>query len=124
MKEFAQQQNKTIRKISDEAIILFKGHSWPGNIRELRNIIERAIILCESDVLQISDLPVSLMNYGNEKTQSAKLSTLQPGDDPHKMRILASLEKNRRNKTLAAKDLNISRATLWRKMKAYSLKNN
>jgi transcriptional regulator of acetoin/glycerol metabolism len=40
------------------------------------------------------------------------------------MKILASLEKNRWNKTLAAKDLNISRATLWRKMKAYSLHNN
>jgi len=63
------------------------------------------------------------MNYGNEKTQSPRLSNLRPGDDPHKMKILAPLEKNRWNKTLAAKDLNTSRATLWRKMKAYSLQN-
>ena len=118
------QQNKIIRKISDEAMLLFKRYSWPGNIRELRNIIERATILCESDILQKSDLPVAILNNGNGKALSPKLDTLQSGDDPYKVKILASLEKNRWNKTLAAKDLNISRATLWRKMKAYSLHNN
>ena len=105
-------------------MLLFKRYSWPGNIRELRNIIERAAVLCESDVLQPSDLPVAILNNENGKNLSNKLVTLQTGDDPHKMKILASLEKNRWNKTLAAKDLNISRATLWRKMKAYSLHNN
>jgi len=124
LQEFARQQNKIVRKISDEAILLLKRYSWPGNIRELRNIIERATILCESDALQPSDLPVAILNNENGKTLSNKLVTLQAGDDPHKMKILASLEKNRWNKTLAAKDLNISRATLWRKMKAYYLHNN
>ena len=124
LQEFARQQNKIVRKISDEAILLLKRYSWPGNIRELRNIIERATILCESDVLQPSDLPVAILNNENGKTLSNQLVTLQAGGDPHKMKILASLEKNRWNKTLAAKDLNISRATLWRKMKTYSLHNN
>jgi transcriptional regulator of acetoin/glycerol metabolism len=49
---------------------------------------------------------------------------MEMGSDPHKAKILTSLEKNRWNKTLTAKDLNISRATLWRKMKAYSLQNH
>ena len=124
LQEFARQQNKIVRKISDEAILLLKRYSWPGNIRELRNIIERATILCESDVLQPNDLPVAILNNKNGKTLSNELVTLQAGYDSHKMKILASLEKNRWNKTLAAKDLNISRATLWRKMKAYSLHNN
>jgi len=124
LQEFAQQQNKVIHKISDEALILFKEYSWPGNIRELRNIIERATVLCESDVLQPHDLPVSMLNNGNGKTLPDDLKTIQIDNNPHKVKILASLEKNRWNKTLTAKDLNISRATLWRKIKAYSLQNN
>ena len=124
LKEFAQQQNKIIRKISDEAIMLFKGYAWPGNIRELRNIIERATILCESDILQPTDLPISLLKNGNGKSTPTSLVNMEMGSDPHKAKILTSLEKNRWNKTLTAKDLNISRATLWRKMKAYSLQNH
>ena len=123
LQEFAQQQNKIVRKISDEAILLLKRYSWPGNIRELRNIIERATILCESDVIQPSDIPVATLNNESGETLPA-LDTQQTPDDPHKVKIIASLEKNQWNKTLAAKDLNMSRTTLWRKMKAYSLLMN
>jgi transcriptional regulator with PAS, ATPase and Fis domain len=123
LQEFAQQQNKIVRKISDEAILLLKRYSWPGNIRELRNIIERATILCESDVLQPSDFPVAILKNGSRGTLPS-LDTQKAPDDPHKVKIVASLEKNQWNKTLAAKDLNISRTTLWRKMKAYSLPIN
>ena len=80
--------------------------------------MESIPLLCESEVLQPSDLPVAILNNETGATLSNELVTLQAGDDPQKMKILASLEKNRWNKTLAAKDLNISRATLWRKMKA------
>jgi transcriptional regulator with PAS, ATPase and Fis domain len=124
LQEFAQQQNKVIHKISDEVLILFKEYSWPGNIRELRNVIERATVLCESDVLQPHDLPVSILNNGNREILPDALNVIQIDNNPHKVKILASLEKNRWNKTLTAKDLNISRATLWRKIKAYSLQNN
>ena len=123
LQEFAQQQNKIVRKISDEATLLLKRYSWPGNIRELRNIIERATILCESDVLQPSDFPVAILNNESGETLPS-LDTQQTPDDPHKVKIIASLEKNQWNKTLAAKDLNMSRTTLWRKMKAYSLLMN
>jgi len=104
--------------------LLFKGYAWPGNIREPRNIIERATILCESDILQPTDLPISLLKNGNQKSLPASLVNMEMGNDPHKAKILTSLEKNRWNKTLTAKDLNISRATLWRKMKAYSLQDH
>ena len=124
LQEFAQQQNKAIHKISDEVLVLFKEYSWPGNIRELRNIIERATVLCESNVLQPRDLPVAILNNGNRETLPGALKAIQIDNNPHKVKILASLEKNRWNKTLTAKDLNMSRATLWRKIKAYSLLNN
>ncbi len=124
LKEFAQQQNKIIRKISDDAKMLLKGYSWPGNIRELRNIIERATILCESDILQLTDLPISLLRNRSGKSSPTTLTSIEMGNDPHKVKILTSLKKNRWNKTLTAKDLKISRATLWRKMKAYSLQDH
>ena len=124
LQEFAQQQNKIIRKISDEAIKLFKNYSWPGNIRELRNIIERGTILCETEVLQPSDLPMAKLNNGQKKIPPVEFKATETITNPQKVKILASLEKNRWNKTLTAKDLNISRATLWRKMKAYSLQSN
>jgi transcriptional regulator of acetoin/glycerol metabolism len=86
--------------------------------------VESIPLLCKSEVLQPSDLPVAILNNETVETLSNELVTLQAGDDPQKMKILASLETSRWNKTLAAKDLNISRATLWRKMKAYSLHND
>ncbi|MDP6657348.1 MAG: sigma 54-interacting transcriptional regulator [Nitrospinaceae bacterium] len=124
LQEFASQQNKNIRKISDEAMLLLKEYSWPGNVRELRNILERGTILCETDVLQPCDLPISILTNGNKKFSPKTLATTETTRDPHRIKILASLEKNRWNKTLTAKDLNMSRATLWRKIKAYSLQNN
>ena len=65
-----------------------------------------------------------LTGNGNRETLPDALKAIQMDNNPHKVKILASLEKNRWNKTLTAKDLNISRATLWRKIKAYSLQNN
>ena len=124
LQEFAQQQNKIIRKISDKTIMLLKEYSSPGNVRELRNIIERGTILCETDVLQPDDLPISILKNGNRKISSQALNAVETTSDPYKTKIIASLEKNRWNKTLTAKDLKMSRATLWRKIKEYSLQNH
>ena len=124
LQEFAQQQNKIIRKISDEAMLLLKEYSWPGNVRELRNILERGTVLCETDVLQPCDLPISILKNGNRKISSQALNAVETTSDPYKTKIIASLEKNRWNKTLTAKDLKMSRATLWRKIKEYSLQNH
>lgn len=124
LKEFTQKQNKQIRKISDESIVLLKEYSWPGNVRELRNIIERGTVLCETDIIQPKDLPVSILKNEGFKTPKIELNTTEPTSNSPKVKILASLEKNRWNKTLTAKDLNISRATLWRKIKEYSLHDN
>ncbi len=124
LQEFAQQQNKIIRKISDEAMLLLKEYSWPGNVRELRNILERGTVLCETDVLQPCDLPISILKNGNRKISPQALNAVETTSDPYKTKIIASLEKNRWNKTLTAKDLKMSRATLWRKIKEYSLQNH
>ncbi|MFQ5451734.1 MAG: sigma-54 interaction domain-containing protein [Nitrospinaceae bacterium] len=123
LREFAGIQNKNIRKISKAAGMLLKEYSWPGNIRELRNVIERATILCESDTLQVKDLPLSIKI---KKPAPRDISPVQPEAEPShqnpiRKKILDSLHRNRWNKTLTAKELSISRATLWRKMKELSI---
>jgi len=121
--EFARQQGKPVHHISDEAAKVLLAHPWPGNVRELQNAIERATILCDSGTLQVGDLPHSLfINSQETRDPSFSLSIENETlDDVFRKKILASLKKNRWNKTLTAKDLNISRATLWRKIKDLSI---
>ncbi len=123
MKEFAEKQNKTIYAISDQAAKILLKHSWPGNIRELRNVIERATVLCKSNTLQAEDLLLSFTRNPIENTKPAIVSSkplMESLDESIEQKILSCLEKNRWNKTLTAKELNISRATLWRKIKEIS----
>ena len=103
--------------------MLLKEHSWPGNIRELRNVIERATILCETDALQERDLPLTIIANGSVSPLSPPASHPMEEhlEDSKKKKILESLERNHWNKSRTAKDLNISRATLWRKIKEYSI---
>ena len=92
-------------------------------VQFIENAIERATILCDSNTLQAGDLPHSLfINSQETRDPSFSLSIENETlDDVFRKKILASLRKNRWNKTLTAKDLNISRATLWRKIKDLSI---
>ncbi len=120
LREFAAGLRKEIRGISEHAAKVLKKHAWPGNVRELRNVIERAVVLCDADILRVEDLLLSFTNKlpREEEGPSPAPSLADNPEDPKK--ILDCLEKNHWNKTLTAKDLNISRATLWRKMKELS----
>lgn len=116
LQEFSEKQGKTAPAISDQARKVLLAHSWPGNVRELRNVIERACVLCESDTLQVDDL---LLSFSRDPEDRVRNKDRGYGESPQNVnaKILACLEKNRWNKTVTAKELNISRATLWRKMK-------
>jgi len=125
LEEFARRQNKTVHRISQEAARVLMNHPWPGNVRELQNVMERSTILCDTETLEIDDLPYSLTPHNSLTPHTAQEPTLSSDhetlDDVYKKKILSSLKKNRWNKTLTAKDLNISRATLWRKIKDLSI---
>ncbi|OGW15848.1 MAG: hypothetical protein A3K09_01675 [Nitrospinae bacterium RIFCSPLOWO2_12_FULL_47_7] len=121
LKEFASRQDKIIHSISDQAIKILLKHPWPGNIRELRNVIERATVLCESNCLLPDDLLLSLArNPAYEKQSLASNPLLGDKEEYTDQKILDCLKKNHWNKTLTAKELKISRATLWRKTKEIS----
>ena len=110
---FNEQYGKYIESISDEVREIFMKYSWPGNIRELKHAIEHAFILCQSNVIELKHLPLEIL----QKNRSASnLAT--------KEELLMVLDKVRWNKTKAAKVLNISRQSLYRKMKIYKISNS
>ncbi len=100
-------------KVSDDFIEAIKEYEWPGNIRELEHTIERCVILSSSSILTSDDLQFkSLQN--NPKT-SGSLEEIE------KQAILDAIKRNSGNLLRAAKDLNITRQTIYNKMKKYGL---
>ncbi|MGB5158458.1 sigma-54-dependent transcriptional regulator [Desulfobacterium sp. N47] len=113
---FGAQNHKVFRGFSDEAMKALRKYSWPGNIRELRNVVERAAILSISDPVGIENLPSSIAPY-NPPVRLGDRVTLEVIEENHIRRIIAfskSLQE-------AADILGIDQATLWRKRKQYSI---
>ena len=97
--------------VSSEAVKSLREYDWPGNIRELKNVVETAVLLADDNSLLLSD---NFRLENNIKFDTAEDSYI---DELEKSFILKTLEKNRFNRTLAAKELNISRKTLYNKIK-------
>lgn len=97
-------------------------HFWPGNIRELENAIEHALAMARDPVLTPDDLPVQVaMPSQADPDASAQTRLLEKSIDTEKKAISEALQRNSGNRTLAAKDLGISRTTLWRKITMYNI---
>jgi DNA-binding NtrC family response regulator len=115
--------------IAPLAKILLKDHHWQGQIRELRQVIKRAALLCESDMIEAADLILLDQRAVLEEVCPEETSTSQEtqeiGEEKtptlSKNHIIDTLAKNQGNKTLTAKELNMSRATLWRKLKSFAI---
>ncbi len=105
---------KKISSVSKDALNLLISYDYPGNIRELRNIIEYAYIFCDSDEIKPEHLP----EYIKIKP-SQKASSIQQSKESDL--ILKALEQAKWNKQKAAKILGINRTTLWRKMKKFGI---
>ena len=116
LKFFASQNHKNIDGICDNAMLALKTYLWPGNIRELRNVIERAVILCKTGLVSEEHLPANIFI----KTQPVRLGdplSLDVIEETHIRRILASSKSLQE----AADLLGIDQATLWRKRKQYKI---
>lgn len=99
--------------ITEKAMELLMRHSWPGNIRELENVIQRAIIMCDGEI-SIEVLPDFLKyQISNETENSQELLSLQEVERNHIMRVLRAVGNN---KTKAAEILQIDRKTLRQKI--------
>jgi len=110
--------NKTIKTIDECFIRQLEHHSWKGNIRELRNVIERAIILCDSDTLTINHLPFEIQHLTANSTNHLSAFDLAIVE---KLHILRVLNYSKGNKTETARLLNIGLTTLYRKIEEYKI---
>jgi len=108
-----------VESISDEVLSALMHYDFPGNVRELENIIEHAFVMCQGAEIQLSHLPPELLEREKEfKEFSEEFTPLQ---DAERRKLLEALEKHDRNKVETAKELGMHRATLYRKMKKYGL---
>jgi len=118
MQIFAEKTNQSVTSMSKEFLDHLQQHTWKGNIRELKNIMERAVILANDSRLTVDNLPLELqvMNHQSQGTLSAfDLASVE------KLHIQRVLNHTKGNKTEAAKLLNIGLTTLYRKIEEYRL---
>jgi DNA-binding NtrC family response regulator len=116
LNEFNTTNNKSVRAVDQEAMQILEQYPWPGNIRELRNVMERATILADGDFITTKLLPPLLVTKGEETLPTMTLTPGTTVDEAERRLILLTLEHTRGNKTRAAEVLGISLKTLHNKL--------
>jgi len=116
--------NKSVEDIDSSVRKIFEKYSWPGNIRELKNVIKRAVLLTEGKLINEAVLPVEIRQPNANNEEDALLSTLVLKDVVERAEsqaILKALEMTQNNKSKSAELLGVDRKTLYNKMNAYGL---
>jgi DNA-binding NtrC family response regulator len=116
LNEFNRTNMKSVRAVNQEAMHILERYAWPGNIRELRNVIERATILADSDFIEPRHLPPTLLSREEETLPTLTITPGTTVDEAERRLILLTLEHTRNNKTRAAEILGISLKTLHNKL--------
>ncbi|NIA08546.1 MAG: response regulator [Nitrospiraceae bacterium] len=116
IKKYSKSAGKNVKNIAPDAMKMLQDYDFPGNVRELENIIERAIVFCQGDTIGIEHLPdIDVVTFRPKKGRWPTL------EDQERGYILWILKHTAWNKTKAAKVLGIDRVSLWRKIKKYEL---
>ncbi len=127
LKRIVRKNGRPVRGFSEEAMELLRSYEWPGNIRQLQNAVERAVILCASDHIDRADLQLSALSptdsgvatiAAEQVTRDYQEMSLEMLERDH---ILKTLESTGWNKSKAAQILGIERSTLDRKLKKYDV---
>jgi two-component system NtrC family response regulator len=118
VQHFAAKVNKQITGFTDDFLQKLQAYNWPGNVRELKNIIERAVILCDTHELDASLLPYEFDSSPAKSNGNLSAFDLSSVEKLHIQRVLNHTQSNRAE---AARLLNIGIATLYRKLKEYGL---
>jgi DNA-binding NtrC family response regulator len=119
IEKFNGETGKRVQGVSPAALGMLQGYAWPGNIRELRNTVERAMILVDGDVIGDEHLPPD-MQTSRPEAATLRVPLGIPLDKVEKEYILASLQKNGGNKARTAEILGISEKTLYNKLNRYA----
>lgn len=121
LQEFAKENGKNIEGIDARARSALYKFDWPGNIRQLRNCLESAVVMCSSSVITSEDLPPSIAGSGEDALISIPAGI--PMEEAEKILIQQNLAINKGNKSKTADILGIGRKTLHRKLDEYAGKN-
>ncbi len=113
--------NKETMSISRSAIKILEMHDYPGNVRELQNIIERAVALAETSTIQVQDLPPEIIPLNMDSTlENVGIKVGDTLEEAEKKLILASLDYCDNNKRKTATMLGLSERNLYNKLKKYN----
>jgi DNA-binding NtrC family response regulator len=113
VKEFCIRENKVLT-VSDEVLEIFRNHSWPGNIRQLRNVVERAVVLAKGNKINLRELSEEFSSARRRVRQAGETRTLKEMEGTA---IKDALKENSGNKSKAAKALGISRKSFYKRLK-------
>jgi DNA-binding NtrC family response regulator len=114
-------------EISKKAMTMLLNYTYPGNVRELQNILEHALIVCQENVIEPEHLPLSLQDWfrkglaAPQREPHVERTALYSGETRERETILAMLRQNNWHKTKTARALGMDRTTLWRKMKSLNI---
>ncbi len=122
LERYAEKNRKDLKGFHPEVIRIFMHFPWPGNIRELENTVERAVILCQGEQVSVQELPPQMLpgelSVKDKKSVQAAMPTLR---DMEREMIRATLAENNGNKSKSARILGIARQTLLNKIREYNL---
>jgi two-component system nitrogen regulation response regulator NtrX len=145
LQHFNQEFGRQVAGVSPDVMALFRRYPWPGNVRELVNLMERAVILCPTETINVTDLPVAFQTFAQENPEPPAPAAEEPGgggpgDRPqdlwrlrklkrdeatgeleHKL-IMDALARNKGNIAKTARELDVSRAQLYRLMDRHGLR--
>lgn len=116
--KFNSLMSRSIAAADDEVMQIFMEYAFPGNIRELENIIEHAFVMCRGTTLQVRHLPANLQRTPHSPSPPATPTFLR---NVERQAIIDALHRHGGNKLETAKELNLHRTSLWRKMRKYGL---
>jgi len=112
-------KGRAMHGVTHEALSHLMGYPFPGNVRELENIIEYAYILCKDDYIGIEHLPMDVRDWFKTQNRPSSISAILSNEEAEKIRQI--LNKHGGNRLAAARELGINRSTLWRKINKYGL---
>jgi DNA-binding NtrC family response regulator len=119
VQHYAARNNKELLGVDEEALAALQAHPWPGNVRQLRNVIERASVVCTGNVIRRSDLAHEFQSISNVDGGYVKVRIGSTLDDMEQELITRTIEFSGGNKTHAAQVLGVSTKTLYNKLERY-----